>query len=174
MKKRKFSDIYSLLKLHDKTTNKISAKLVEKCGFQISNCTPRIQFSMKKIQKSIYLKNCIFDFSEIFTHVRGVLGASFGIIKKGGLCACLFSIREKQSFLAKKRKREENFKIFFGGPPTGLETNLHTKFQPAATYSLGDLRCDRQRDRGTTVKHNTHPLSRAYKKREIGKKLEFL
>ena len=114
MKKRKFSDIYSLLKLHDKTTNKISAKLVEKCGFQISNCTPRIQFSMKKIQKSIYLKNCKLDFSEIFTHVRGVIGASFGTIKKGGFRLTFFSISKKLSFLAKKRKREENFKIFFG------------------------------------------------------------
>ena len=135
MKKRKFSDIYSLLKLHDKTTNKISAKLVEKCGFQFSSCTPRIQFSMKKIQKSIYLKNCIFDFSEIFTHVRGVLGASFGTKKKGGLCVCLFSIRERKSFLPKKRKREEIFKTFFGISGTAVEIHLHTKFHTAVTHS---------------------------------------
>ena len=86
------------------------------------------------------------------------MGASFGTIKKGGFRLTFFSISKKLSFLAKKRKREENFKIFFGSPHTALETNLHTKFHPAATHSLGDLRCDRQTDRGTILKHNTHPL----------------
>ena len=144
MKKRKFSDIYSLLKLHDKTTNKISAKLVEKCGFQFSTCTPRIQFSMKKIQKSIYLKNCKFDFSEIFTHVRGVIGASFGTIKKGVYVFVCFLYAKNRIFWPNKENGKFFFEIFFGGPYTGLETNLHTKFHPAATYSLGDLRCDRR------------------------------
>ena len=104
----------------------------------------------------------MFDISEIFTHVRGVIGASFTTIKTGGWRLTFFSISKKLSFWAKKRKREEIFKIFFGISESALETNLHTKFHSNTTYSLGDLSCDgqtdRQTDRQTTVKHNTHPL----------------
>ena len=70
----------------------------------------------------------MFDFSEIFTHVRGVIGASFGTIKKGVYVFVCFLYAKNRVFWPKKENGKKILKFSLVGHTRGWRRTYTQNF----------------------------------------------